>query len=194
MTIRQCKRQDLPLVAALHKRALRDEVSLLAQSSPSTTVRFYLECLGNIVFLVNEREGGIDGFVLGGKTDEVQAARRRFYWKNLHLCLGMASRGGLSAALISRWRNLFAGTGLESRETALEASQTLLLLAVSDEARGTGLALKLVEAFEGTLAKPCRYNVSVAKENSAAIRFYLKMNCKVTRETCDSLMLVKDVS
>lgn len=193
MPIRQCKREDLPLVAALHKSALRDEVSLLVQSSRSTVVRFYLECLGNLVFLVNEREGKIDGFVLGGMTDEVQAARRRFYWKNLHSCLGMATRRGLSAGPLSRWRNLFAGTRMESQEAALEAPQTLLLLAVSDEARGTRLGLKLVEAFEGTLAKPCSYNISVAKENSAAIRFYLKMNCRVTRETYDSLLLVKDV-
>lgn len=193
MPIRQCKREDLPLVAALHKSALRDEVSLLVQSSPSTVVRFYLECLGNLVFLVNEQDGKIDGFVLGGITDEVQAARRRFYWKNLHSCLGMATRRGLSAGPLNRWRNLFAGTRMESQEAALEAPQTLLLLAVSDEARGTRLGLKLVEAFEGTLAKPCSYNISVAKENSAAIRFYLKMNCKVTRETYDSLLLVKDV-
>ncbi|MBI5249960.1 MAG: GNAT family N-acetyltransferase, partial [Desulfomonile tiedjei] len=117
----------------------------------------------------------------------VQTARRRFYWKNLHVCLAMATRPRITRRMISRWRNLFAGTRLESQTTSIEASYALLLLAVSADARGTGLALKLVEAFEGTLTKPCRYQISVARNNLAAIRFYQKINCKVTKESRDTL-------
>jgi ribosomal protein S18 acetylase RimI-like enzyme len=194
MSIRQCRKEDLQSVAALHKAALSHEVSLLAQSPVSVIERFYAECLDDCVFLVNEEHGKINGFVLGGRAENVQAARRRFYWKNLHSCLAlMAFRPGLALHMLSKWRNLFLGTRLEGRVQEVGAPWILQLFAVSEEARGTGLALRLAEAFEGALAKPCRYQISVATYNKRAIRFYLKMQCQVARETQDSLLLIKEI-
>ncbi|MBI5249959.1 MAG: hypothetical protein HY912_10740 [Desulfomonile tiedjei] len=64
MSIRPCNRNDLSFVADLHKTSLKDEVSLLTQSSPSILERFYLECLRDLNFLVNEEDGKINGFVV----------------------------------------------------------------------------------------------------------------------------------
>jgi ribosomal protein S18 acetylase RimI-like enzyme len=191
--IRACKKEDLSRVARLHKKAFSFELSLLSQSSPRLIEKFYAECLDHCILIISEPNGKVTGVALGGAAEDLSRARRSFYWKNVLGCIAQGlSNAKLIVHALSNWRNLFLGTRLDPGDW-LDVAFTLLVLAVSEDARGSGLALELSQAFEARLGTGRTYQIAVDKNNQAALRFYLKRGSRVAGEKGHSFLLVKTV-
>jgi hypothetical protein len=198
MSIRPCVKQDLESVARLHKAAFTDVQvpALLYHTSASVIKRFYSECLDDCIFLVSEENGNINGLVLGGEQTALAAARRRFYRKNAHRFLPLLALRPMDLLeKLSKWRNFFIGTTMDRGIQRLEEPWIMLLLAVSNAERGSGLAARMWNAFETAIAvHTSRFEFAVGKANKSSLNFFIKREVKVIRKTDDAFQFLREIS
>lgn len=184
--IRAAEARDLRAVAAIHKTQFADH--FLAQYSRRLLERYYEPFLGKSVFLVHDAAAGIDGFVLGGKPEQVGVCRADFLRGNLPRCLvetlvhprlwWEAFRRGISNLLASR------SHPDQPTEPAAPPSADLLSIAVSPAAIGTGIGAMLIDAFEQAIRDTscADYGLCVLKTNGRAVRFYEKMGFQIVAD------------
>jgi len=175
MRILPLAREHVDDVARLHGAHLTGLVSLLG---PRATRAFYAGCVGSalaIAFVALEGDA-VRGFVMG--SVDAGALRRDAFRRNrLGMLLG-ASIGILTRPTTLRWL-LEHVRGTEPAGYDTSAAE-LIYLAVSTEARGSGLGGRLVEAFARALElRGVRaFELSVDAENEQAIRFYQRMGMR----------------
>jgi len=192
MLVRSATSSDLLAVARIHKSQF--STHFLGQYSKGLLARFYEAFLGRSVFLVHESNQCVNGFVLGGDKHQLQACKTLFIRSNLIRCVWeTVLRPRTWPRCISHLRMVsmmapdFSG---ESTSSAGPGSFSLLSIAVSREAVGTGVAKALVAAFERELSsKTAEYYLSVDKRNSRALAFYFKLGFQQTAESGQSLVL-----
>jgi ribosomal protein S18 acetylase RimI-like enzyme len=195
MSIRRAENCDLPAIAAIHKSQFSSH--FLGQYSPRMLEGYYRQFLNASVFLVHETAGRVDGFVLGATNGEQAASRAAF----LHAHWGRGLRETLvrpslwretARRILLNLRSFRSGTS-GSTQSSVSPSISIVSIAVSPEAMGTGLAAALIEACEQSLRERrlAEYGLSVAKDNPRAIHFYQKMGFEITLDDGQTLSLCK---
>jgi len=182
MTIRSVRQEDLKEIARIHKQAFIGRG--LSGYSDRIVAKRYELFRDTCIFLLNE-EDMINGFIVGGSAHDLAAARKRFFKENLALCLFEA---------VMRPRDLVGrlkGLVWPPRPVENFPAMQLLSIAVIGEARGTGLASRLLAAFEARLPANCTYALSVDSQNRRAIDFYVKHGFRLEAISHPSLVFAK---
>jgi ribosomal protein S18 acetylase RimI-like enzyme len=194
MTLRPVEDRDLPAIAAIHKAQFSSH--FLGQYSRRVIAAYYRCFLGHSIFMVHETMMGPDGFVLGGKEDELSSRAMVFLRTHWMRCLwDTLLRPKLWITAPRRAiRYIYAARRNSTKnDKPLEKSfMEILSIAVAEGAKGKGVAATLIGAFEQKIKdSEDVYELSVAKTNARAIRFYEKMGFEVFRDTGISLILRK---
>ena len=195
MTVRSAIKADLRSVATIHKSQF--ESHFLGQYSAKLLENFYGSLLGKAPFLVHETSEGVNGFLVGGSSETISACKTAFLHRNFLLCLWETL---LRPRLwLASWRRgirhtapLLAIRG-GSKKTSPLYQISILSIAVSKQAMGTGVAAKLIDAFERAIQgnHVDHYGLSVMKKNLCACRFYEKTGFEVIEDNGISLVLRK---
>jgi ribosomal protein S18 acetylase RimI-like enzyme len=193
MSVRAAELADLAQVAVIHKTRFGDH--LLGNYSVRFLSIFYQGFLGRSTFLVHETGSGVDGFVVGGEANQVEACGPMFVRAHWLRCLGETIlRPRVWSAATRRGLHLVTAKSAGQRETGgtVCTSFSLLSIAVAREAAGTGVAHLLVDGFEQAIrARTTEYWLSVSKGNSRAIQFYENTGFQVQGADGDCLRLRK---
>lgn len=185
--IRPIRPDDLPQIAQIHKEMFFDH--FLGKYSLCTIQSYYREFIRDCVFLVSEEDEIINGFVLGGMSQDLNRAKAVFVKKYRLLYLfDTAIRPWVYMDALARIKTLFAireqGNGKVSND-----SIRLLSIAVSLDAQGSGVATKLVRSFEEAISPWKSYGLSVLSHNLRAQAFYQKNGFIIEREDGSSIYL-----
>lgn len=172
MSPRPARASDLRAITVVHREAFPRQT--LSQFSERVIVDFYTALLRHAVFVVDEQATGMKGFAVGGSLPDCLQSQREFL-----------RDAGIRAAIETLFHPSLAVTAMSRAWGILSARRVanavipdyrLLVLAVADRARGTGVASALVRCFEERIpAEYPAYGLSVRRENVRAIRFYEKM-------------------
>ncbi|PYG87796.1 acetyltransferase (GNAT) family protein [Ruminiclostridium sufflavum DSM 19573] len=180
MSIRKALTSDLVRIARLHKEQFKDH--FLGRYSEKVIQKFYEPFLDSCIFLVNESDGMINGFILGGIRSDLINARHTFLSCNKarYIAETLLTPSVYIMALkrLKMLRELKPQTPAD--DTAL-AQNYLLSIAVSEDAKGSGLASELLSGFEGHICRT-EYGLSVYSKNTRAINFYTKNGFKKTHD------------
>jgi ribosomal protein S18 acetylase RimI-like enzyme len=164
-TLTPIRREHVAAVAALHHQALGGLISLLGPTAIASLYRGYLaspRCTG----LVAEIEGVVRGFVLGSVDPD--GLRRDALRANLTgIAWGVLRRPRLARHVLEDIR----GGDANAFDPC---TPELTYLAVTGDARGTGVGSDLMRAFDAALRRlgVARYELSVEASNQPALRFY----------------------
>jgi ribosomal protein S18 acetylase RimI-like enzyme len=198
--IRSTTKEDIPQIAAIHKQQF--STHFLGCYSKSLIEKFYRCFLHEkIIFLVCEQEGAIIGFVLGGLSNHLAYAKKIFLEKyKQEYIIETILNPFVWFMAASRIKQFFLVPFLRRyniniMEESFEEAITLLSLAVTEEAKGEGVANLLVDAFESKLQDISyrTYGLFVRKKNNRAINFYFRTGFTLKKEVENGLYLTKDI-
>ncbi len=194
--IRPCTRQDLARVAEIHKSRFDAPRALLGQLSLPLIAALYAAFLDRSIFLVHSSGGEVDGFIHGGSSREMLRCRLSFVRAHALACIAeVVRRPNLwpltfrsLVKLIGRWLASIGGPPPKEEFR-------MLSIAVAAHAARRGVGTALVECFEAAIRRRCRaYNLTVAKGNISARRFYEKLGFKVVSDRPLAFTLRKELS
>lgn len=187
MPIRRAQGFDIPQIARIHKLQFSDH--FLACYSESLIGKYYAEFLNEFIFLVSCEGNTVNGFVVGGKSEDITSCRTSFLTRNiLHIVIETLLRPRIYHEALRRLRYFLRST---NQPALLDVRVGLLSIAVSEDAKGRGVAINLVETFEKNLKDCLSYKLSVMKDNSRGRAFYNKMGFTFAGEGGESIVLVK---
>jgi ribosomal protein S18 acetylase RimI-like enzyme len=194
MSVKSAKPEDLPTIAAIHKAQF--STHFLGQYSTSLLVRFYSSYLKTTILLIHESERGVDGFVLGGKSNDLAGCQRMFVRRNWgRLFYETVLRPRLWPGSLQRSWAALRKRCLRRRQgnkPPVDPVFSILSIAVSKQALGKGVAAALVDAFEQQIrGRITHYELSVRKDNLRAIKFYEKMGFELKADNGVSLRFQK---
>jgi ribosomal protein S18 acetylase RimI-like enzyme len=192
MEVRGAAENDLARVAKLHREQFSDH--FLGCYPTHVIKEFYRQFLDDCIFNVAYLHGNLAGFVMGGETNILKQRRALFVRRNwLKLLFATILLPRLWLPAISRARGLRITdrhhAGFES-----SAKSRLLSIAVSDSAKGAGVAGALVESFERSLLATRLYGLSVHEDNERAIGFYAKKGFVEEGRRSGSVFFVKTIT
>lgn len=188
MVIRKADNWDIPQIALLHKSQF--STHFLGRYSVKLIERFYENFITSSIFIVNENKlGEIDGFVLGGSSDKLNISKSNFI-KNYRLHYILETISMPSVYLQALTKAVDICKSLISPEHSVDSIR-LLSIAVSNDVKGTGIAVKLLRKFELSILPAKVYGLSVKKDNIRALKFYYKNGFEKEKETGGSIYLVK---
>jgi ribosomal protein S18 acetylase RimI-like enzyme len=186
--IRKASRSDMNAVAKIHKQQFKDH--FLGRYSINMIQKFYetyLEC--SCTFLVSEADGIINGFIMGGRYKDLNKAKQKFIHDNkLHYIVETMIRPSIYLLALKRLKIIKPTNEPISTDTANSVS--LLSIAVSERAKGTGTASELVNEFEKHTDSE-DYSLTVKKTNRRAIQFYYRHGFELKGEKEFTVYLTK---
>jgi len=194
-TIRNAQINDVKQISILHKKEFITH--FLGHYSVELIEIFYKCFLGISVFIVSENKGCINGFILGGNSQDLNRAKKQFLNKNkLRYIVETVRRPQVYWQALSRIKFVTSALLPTKPTNLLQSSDQIRLLsiAVSDEVKGSGLASTLLKEFECSIIPVKEYGLSVNKDNHRAIKFYQKNSFLVDKEHDNSIYFVKNVA
>lgn len=184
---------DLLEIATIHKDIFQGH--FLARLPKILLVKYYkefwIEKIG-INFILVEEGNKILGFVMGGEANIINKAKNRFIRKNCFQLL----YSSLFHAFGYFFKRLFHRARYKQIGDLFSVSPSfrLLSIGVRKDMQGAGVASSLVDAFEQSLPIYLdAYGLSVHKNNSRAINFYIKKGMQICGECKDSYYLAKRI-
>ena len=202
-TIRAANESDLPVVCDVHAKCFPESFSTRLGKKLLTAYyyEFYLEAPH--LFLVCENdEGKMCGFIMGyvlGKTNAIS----NFMKKN-RLRMGMKVIGLLLCFDKLAWRKVKKAfsrkkTPEQTQQQGAVIDKTgegdLLSICVTEEMRGTGAAVAMVNKYNEVLSahghKVCYLTCETS--NPRGLAFYKKLGYDVTEETKEKICFRKDL-
>lgn len=188
--IRTATIKDICQIAVIHKSQF--STHFLGHYSIGLIEKYYLNFLEACIFLVSESSGTINGFVLGGRSKELNRAKNNFIENNkLRYILETIFRPKIYIQALKRIKSV--GVIRESASSPVQGSFSLLSIAIMNELAGSGIAVKLVQEFEHRLSPISEYSLYVRKTNKRAINFYYKNGFKLVKDSNDCLHLIKKI-
>ncbi len=195
MTIRYAKTGDLRQMAVIYKQQF--EKQGFSRFSIDLISDFFGYFLASCTVLVSENNGYVTGYLVGGSRLCLQEAFSCFRARNGVRCLKeTVLRPEMCWHTLKRLPRLFfqVPSILYEPKCDLRVSRPrIAYLAVQEEAKGTGVAAKLVQAFEESLNGAEQYTVAIRHDNRRAMRFFAKMGFEIAGETSTYHILVRKV-
>ncbi|MEH7355071.1 GNAT family N-acetyltransferase [Neobacillus drentensis] len=189
MGVRKAVPTDLIQIATIHKEQFKDH--FLGHYSNKVIRKYYEPFLESCVFLVSESEGKLNGFIMGGLSSDLDEAKSVFLANNMarYIIETLLTPSVYRQAMkrLNLLKLLKPTTGEKGKQ-----QWRLLSIAVSENAKGTGISSKLVKEFEANIDF-AEYGLSVHTNNSRAIHFYIKNGFKKTHEKGETTFLIKDL-
>lgn len=189
--IRRGKLEDVFSVATIHKQQF--PTHFLGKYSVNLLAQYYKPLLPYI-FLVSDQKGSVNGFVVGGTSNQLVTAKREFLVSNKHLYITetlLRPRTYLGA--LARVKSLVTLRNVNENQSTENDFVWLLSIAVDKSALGTGVSQDLCAAFEQSLGTSSSYGLYVLKDNIRAITFYEKMGFEISKEVGNELCLIKNL-
>jgi ribosomal protein S18 acetylase RimI-like enzyme len=195
-SVRPCRKEDLPQIAAIHKSQFCTPDALLGKFSPSLITGLYAAFLEKSVFLVCSSNDEIDGFVLGGPSQAIMRCRLAFCRQHALSCaMSILSRPGLWRRALSAGIKVVRDWTVSISRASSEADYCLLAIAVAETSKRRGVGRALVRCFEATIPPAFHsYCLHVLKSNSEALHFYEALAFHRAGETAISWKLRKELS
>lgn len=193
--IRNAKLNDIEQISILHKKEF--STHFLGHYSVGLIKKFYECFFGISVFIVSENKGCINGFILGGNSQDLNRAKKQFLNQNKQrYIMETVIRPQVYWQALSRIKFVTSALLPTKPTNLLQSSDKIRLLsiAVSDEVKGSGLASTLLKEFECNIIPVKEYGLSVKKDNHRAINFYQKSSFLVEKEINNSIYFVKNIS
>lgn len=193
--IRPVTADDLGKIAQIHKMQFHDHY--LGKFSPQLIGKFYKEYLSeeSLIFLVCQKSAAIEGFVLGGFSDKLNACSRTFLKSHvINYTFEILCRPAVWLDTGARIKNILKNRYKKSNVHPSAASFRLLSISVTKELQGKEAAKALVLAFEKAIPHHINiYGLSVHANNARAIGFYQKMGFIKEREVKGSIYMIKNI-
>jgi ribosomal protein S18 acetylase RimI-like enzyme len=177
MTIRPATTYDLNQIAAVHKEQFGQ--LNFGQYSETLVSEFYRSFLLRCTVLIFKEKGNITGYLVGGTRSSLEEANSDFWFRNRYRCVAETLvRPRLYWRGFTRLPGLLFGVPsvqYPSESYRNPASLRLSCIAVREEVKGTGVAVKLLEAFEEHLDGASQYSAAVRDDNHRSLGFFAKM-------------------
>jgi ribosomal protein S18 acetylase RimI-like enzyme len=187
--IRKANNLDMNEVATIHKRQFNDH--FLGRYSIGLIRKFYETYLDSCIFLVSISDETINGFVMGGRFSDLNQAKQKFIHDNkFHYIIETICRPQIYIQAFNRLRYLKPTHTPDS--TSQANSISLLSIAVSESAKGTGIASELINEFEKYVGIDSdAYSLTVKKSNNRAIQFYYRKGFELKVEKEHTIFMTK---
>lgn len=196
MCIRKAVQSDIVDVARVHKERFSDH--FLGKFPRKIIERYYWPYVAddNILFIVHLDENNkVDGFVMGGFSQDIKEAASNFIRHNLLLLMGViVITPKVWKDVFDRLKFLFRKD--ERLKNEVEKSDIRLLsIAVAKEKEGKGISTSLVKNFEKGVENigGKRYGLSVHDNNIHALNFYRKMGLIKDTQTGNLVLMTKNL-
>lgn len=196
MCIRKAVQSDIVDVARVHKERFSDH--FLGKFPRKIIERYYWPYVAddNILFIVHLDENNkVDGFVMGGFSQDIKEAASNFIRHNLLLLMGViVITPKVWKDVFDRLKFLFRKD--ERLKNEVEKSDIRLLsIAVAKEKEGKGVSTSLVKNFEKGVENigGKRYGLSVHDNNIHALNFYRKMGLIKDTQTGNLVLMTKNL-
>jgi ribosomal protein S18 acetylase RimI-like enzyme len=177
MTIRGATTHDLNQIAAIYKEQFGWLV--FRKYSEVLISEFYRSFLTRCTVLVFEDKGNITGYLVGGSKNSLEEANSDFWFHNRFRCIAETLlRPRFYWHGFKRLPKLLFGVPsirYPSESYPNPSSLRLSCIAVREEVKGTGVAAKLLDAFEADLNGAVQYSAAVRGDNHRGLRFFAKM-------------------
>ena len=190
LCIRKALPSDIAQIASLHKQQFKDH--FLGRYSESLIQKYYKPFLEACIFLVSECDGKLKGFIMGGSSSNLNAAKRTFLSCNK---LRYIFETLLNPTVyVMALKPLKLIKELQSSDIADNNIPQLRLLsiAVAEDVKGSGLASKLLMEFEKHIQAE-EYGLSVHTNNIPAIKFYIKNGFTKTHDSAETTYFSKNL-
>lgn len=190
MSIRKALDSDIAQIANLHKQQFKDH--FLGRYSEELIRKYYEPFLEACIFLVSECDGKLKGFIMGGSSSNLNAAKRTFLSCNKprYIIETLLT----PTVYIMALKRLKLIKELHSSDIADNKIPQfrLLSIAVAEDAKGSGLASNLVMEFEKHIQAK-EYGLSVHTNNIPAIKFYIKNGFTKTHNNAETTYFSKNI-
>ena len=149
----------------------------------------------NLIFLVCLKGDAVEGFVLGGFSDKLNACSGMFLKSYIvSYTFEILCRPTTWWDTGARIINILKSRLKKSNANPSSARFRLLSISVSKELQGKGTARELVLAFERAIPRHVNiYGLSAHANNYRAIGFYQKMGFVKEKEVKDSIYMIKHI-
>lgn len=197
MCIRKAVQSDIVDVARVHKERFSDH--FLGKFPLKIIERYYLSYVAddNILFIVHVDENNkVDGFVMGGFSQDIKEAASNFIRHNLLLLMGViVITPKVWKDVLDRLKILFRKDGRQKNKEVGYSDIRLLSIAVAKEKEGKGVSTSLVKNFEKGVENigGKRYGLSVHDDNIHALNFYTKMGFIKDAQTGNLVLMTKNL-
>lgn len=194
MSIRKVVQSDIIDVARVHKERFSDH--FLGKFPLKIIERYYLSYVAddNILFIVHVDENNkVDGFVMGGFSQDIKKAASNFIRDNLLLLMGViVITPKVWKDVLDRLKLLFRKNGRQKNKE-VDSDIRLLSIAVTEEKEGKGVSTSLVKNFEKGVENigGKRYGLTVHDDNIHALNFYRKMGFIKDAQTGKLVLMTK---
>jgi ribosomal protein S18 acetylase RimI-like enzyme len=186
MQVRRALPSDVSGMARCHMAAFRGQ--FMAEMGPTWLAglfRYFIDDEGGVSLVATDGTNEVLGFAVGGKPDIRERFLRRAMWRYVHVLLWkfLTNRVVRRRLLAEFLGKLGVGRGhtdahdlTKGRIRRNENRALLLVITVRSEMQGTGLASKLIKAFEQGAAEAgfTYLYLTVLTENARGIAFYKK--------------------
>ncbi len=190
ITIRPVKKEDILAISKIHKEIFKDHY--LGNFSIRILSQFYKSFISvDTIFLVSVDFTNltINGFVLGGSSDQLFEARKNFINDSIFRFLfEIMIKPNI-------WIDSLTRLCHKNQRNKSNIAFRLLSIGIDPSSQGHGVAMKLVEAFDEIAydLKVNEYGLSVHSTNLRAINFYTKMGFQIESKKPNSIFFYKKV-
>ncbi len=191
MIVRKAKIDDIKSICTLHQYAFNSDY-FTSTFSPKMLTNFYTMLLKNNDYnyiALDDKDNPLGFIVAGYRTG---ATVNLFIKKNII---------SLSIILLMNPKFLFQKLKILLRRNSpndfvSKAKLRLLAIGVKKDSENKGVGTQLIQFMDHDLIQNGEnvYGLSVKKDNTNAIKFYLKNNFKVEREERNSIYYVKEIN
>lgn len=191
--VRKAIYDDLIYVAQIHKQQFSNHY--LGKFSVKLLLKFY-ECFfydKDLIFIVYEKNSKVQGFIVGGDLKKINNASSSFIKNNIPMyALEILFNPNTWVKSVQKLFKIVAGNKPSEKSLDATMGYTLLSIAVSKEAQGTGAASKMIDHFdELMLPISNEYFLSVHDTNDRAMSFYQKKGFTLERQFDGEAQFIK---
>ncbi len=190
MSIRKALSSDIAQIANLHKEQFKDH--FLGRYSEKLIQKYYEPFLEACIFLVSECDGKLNGFIMGGLSSNLNAAKLTFLSSNkLRYIVETLLTPIVYIMALKRLKLIKELHSSNIADNNIPQFR-LLSIAVAEDAKGSGLASELVMEFEKHIQAE-EYGLSVHTNNIPAIKFYIKNGFAKTHHNAETTYFSKNL-
>jgi ribosomal protein S18 acetylase RimI-like enzyme len=190
--VKEIKKENFSSIYKIHKETF-DKTHFLSYLKENLLVKYYEKLIiynKYCYMIANEKENEINGFLFAGY--KTHFALNEFTKEN---------KFSIIFALLSHPKFIVEKIKLVlakqfNPKLELKADLRLIIIGVSTQFKGAGMALKLLQHFENEIGVDGAklYGLSVRKGNQRAINFYLKNKFKIETTFMNSVYFYKDIN